>query len=117
MIAGFLQVVGSGTNPQRRYQDLQRRLFVIEAGNDVVSFQGRVPTTLHERSLTSIVEEIQVQLKPIRGASAEFAKEIRSRRSASIKSFDEEYGRHDSDKQFRHSKAQFPGILIEVSYA
>jgi hypothetical protein len=56
-------------------------------------------------------------LKSIQGASAEFAKEIRSGGSASIKFADEEYGKHDPDAQFRHSKAQFPGIVIEVSYS
>ncbi|ELR07553.1 hypothetical protein GMDG_08468 [Pseudogymnoascus destructans 20631-21] len=77
----------------------------------------RMPTTLHEEFITSIVEEIQVQLKSIQNASAEFAKEIRSGGSASIKFADEEYGKHDPDAQFRHSKAQFPGIVIEVSYS
>ncbi|KAG9232706.1 hypothetical protein BJ875DRAFT_505834 [Amylocarpus encephaloides] len=77
----------------------------------------RMPTTLHEEFITSIVEEIQVQLKSIQDASAEFAKEIRSGGSASIKFADEEYGKHDPDAQFRHSKAQFPGIVIEVSYS
>ncbi|KAA6408873.1 MAG: hypothetical protein FRX48_07217 [Lasallia pustulata] len=77
----------------------------------------RMPTDLHEEFITRIVEEVQVQLKSIQDASAEFAKEIRSRGSASIKFADDEYSKHDPDAQFRHSKAQFPGIVIEVSYA
>lgn len=77
----------------------------------------RMPTTLHEEFVTIVVEEIQVQLKSIQDSSAGFAKEIRSGGSASIKFADEEYGKHDPDAQFRHSKAQFPGIVIEVSYS
>ena len=76
-----------------------------------------MPTTLHEEFITSIVEEIQVQLRSIQDRSAEFANEIRSGGSASIKFTDEEYGKHDPDAQFRHSKAQFPGVVIEVSYS
>jgi hypothetical protein len=49
--------------------------------------------------------------------STEFAKETRSGGSVSIKFADEEYGKHDSDAQFHHSKAQFLGIVIEVSYS
>ncbi|TVY84676.1 hypothetical protein LSUE1_G000925 [Lachnellula suecica] len=77
----------------------------------------RMPTTLHEEFITSIVDEIQVQLRSIQDRSAEFANEIRSGGSASIKFTDEEYGKHDPDAQFRHSKAQFPGVVIEVSYS
>ncbi|MCJ1395237.1 hypothetical protein MMC18_008120 [Xylographa bjoerkii] len=77
----------------------------------------RMPTTLHEKFITSIVEEIQLQLRSIQDASAEFAKEIGSEGSASIRFADEEYSKHDPDAQFRHSKAQFPGIVIEVSYS
>ena len=76
-----------------------------------------MPTTLHEEFITSIVEEIQVQLRSIQDRSAEFANEIRPGGSASIKFTDEEYGKHDPDAQFRHSKAQFPGVVIEVSYS
>jgi len=66
-----------------------------------------MPTTLHEEFITSIVEEIQVQfqLRSIQNRSAEFANEIRPAGWASIKFTDEEYGKHDPDAQFRHSKA------------
>lgn len=77
----------------------------------------RMPTTLHEGFITSIVDEIQGQLRSIQATSAEFAKEIRSGGSASIKFTDKEYGKHDPDAQFRHSQAQFPGVVIEVSYS
>ena len=74
-------------------------------------------TTLHEKFIPKIVEEIQVQLKSIEGASAGFAKEIGFEGSASIKFADQEYSRHDPDAQFQHSKAQYPGVVIEVSYS
>ncbi|OBT69378.1 hypothetical protein VE03_01139 [Pseudogymnoascus sp. 23342-1-I1] len=77
----------------------------------------RRPTTSHEEFITSIVEEIQVQLKSLQTAFAAFAREIRSSGSASINFADEEYGKHDPDALFRHSKAQFPGVVIEVSYS
>jgi hypothetical protein len=76
-----------------------------------------MPTILHEKFIANIVEEIQVQLKSIEGASSEFAKEISSSGSASIKFADQEYGTHDPDAQFQHSKAQYPGVVIEVSYS
>ncbi|KAF2752754.1 hypothetical protein EJ05DRAFT_515416 [Pseudovirgaria hyperparasitica] len=77
----------------------------------------RMPTNLHKIFIIRIVEEIQVQLESFQDTSAEFAKEIMSGGSASIKFTDEEYGKHDPDAQFRHSKAQFPGVVIEVSYS
>lgn len=77
----------------------------------------RRPGLLHENFIANIVEEIQVQLKSIEGASAEFAKKIRSAGSASLKFADQRYGKHDPDAQFRHSKAQYPGVVIEVSYS
>ena len=76
-----------------------------------------MPTTLHENFILKIVEEIQIQLKSIQNESAEFAKKIEPEGSASIKFADEDYSKHDPDAQFRHSKARFPGIVIEVSYA
>jgi hypothetical protein len=75
-----------------------------------------MPSILHEKFIANIVEEIQVQLESIEGASAEFATEISSGGSASIKFTDHEYGKHDPDAQFQHSKAQYPGVVIEVSY-
>ena len=75
-----------------------------------------MPSFTHEIFITRMVEEIQIQLKSIQGESAEFAKKIESEGSLTIK-FADDYGKHDPDAQFRHSKAQFPGIVIEVSYA
>jgi hypothetical protein len=76
-----------------------------------------MPTLLHETFIANVVEEIQAQLKSIESVSAAFAKEISSGGSASIKFIDEEYGKHDPDAQFQHSKAQYPGVVIEVSYS
>ena len=75
-----------------------------------------MPSFLHERFIVQIVGELQGQLKSIEGASAEFAKEIISSASASIKFADQEYSKHDPDAQFTHSKARYPGVVIEVSY-
>lgn len=76
-----------------------------------------MPTVLHEKFIASIVEEIQTRLGSVEGESANFAKKISSRGSASIKFTDQDYGRHDPDAQFQHSKAQYPGVVIEVSYS
>lgn len=77
----------------------------------------RMPGTLHETFIADVVEEIRVQLKSVEGASADFAKQIRSRGSASIKFADQGYGKHDPDMQFQHLKAQYPGVVIEVSHS
>ncbi|KAA6408393.1 MAG: hypothetical protein FRX48_08135 [Lasallia pustulata] len=76
-----------------------------------------MPSFLHEKFIVQIVGELQCQLKSIEGASAEFAKEIISSASASIKFADQEYSKHDPDVQFTHSKARYPGVVIEVSYS
>ncbi|KAH6708922.1 hypothetical protein BKA61DRAFT_615088 [Leptodontidium sp. MPI-SDFR-AT-0119] len=77
----------------------------------------RMPSTVHECFIAQLVEEIQNQLKAISGTSAEFAKDISSGASSRIKSADPEYGTHDPDAQFQHSRAQYPGVVIEVSYS
>ncbi|PBP24950.1 hypothetical protein BUE80_DR004109 [Diplocarpon rosae] len=80
----------------------------------------RRPTHLHEQVINMIVMDIGAQLKSIRDRptkdrSAEFASKISSGRSATINFIDEKYSKHDPDEQFRHQKAQFPGVVIEVS--
>jgi hypothetical protein len=77
-------------------------------------------TVLHETIIYSVVEELQLQLRSIassRSRSAEFAQEVEAGGSATIDFADSEYGRHDPDAQFRHSRAQYPGVVIEVSYS
>ncbi|KAL2060401.1 hypothetical protein VTL71DRAFT_9431 [Oculimacula yallundae] len=77
----------------------------------------RMPSIVHEHFIAQIVEEIQNQLKAITGTSAEFAKDISTGASSRVKSADPEYGTHDPDAQFQHSRAQYPGVVIEVSYS
>lgn len=43
---------------------------------------------------------------------------MKSRGSATLELFDEEYRcNHSPDAQFRHDEAQYPGVVIEVSYS
>jgi hypothetical protein len=73
--------------------------------------------TLLQQFITDVVEEIKFQLTSIECAPAAFAKGIGFGGSASIKFPDQEYSKHDPDAQFRHSKAQYPGVVIVVSYS
>ncbi|KAK0104985.1 hypothetical protein ONS95_004645 [Cadophora gregata] len=77
----------------------------------------RMPGDRHEEFIARIVKEIQDQLEAIRGPSASFARQIESRASTTFKSSDPDYGRHDPDAQFKHLKAQFPSVIIEVSHS
>lgn len=79
-----------------------------------------MPTNLHESVICDVVKDIQGQLKGLEGGrepSANFAGAVHARGSATIIPKDPEYGRHDPDAQFRHIMAQYPGVVIEVSYA
>jgi hypothetical protein len=79
-----------------------------------------MPSVLHEAITSSIVKEILHQLNLITGGkdtSANFAREIEHGGSAHIDFADSEYGRHEPDALFRHSRAQYPGVIIEVSYS
>ncbi|KAH9203478.1 hypothetical protein DL95DRAFT_472348 [Leptodontidium sp. 2 PMI_412] len=49
--------------------------------------------------------------------SGDFAHEIKFGGSSRIKFDDPDYGAHDPDGQFQHADAQFPGVVIEVSYS
>lgn len=51
------------------------------------------------------------------GPSAEFAREVKSCGSTTIDFADSGYGKHDPDAQFQHIEAQYPGVVIEVSYS
>ncbi|SLM35946.1 hypothetical protein LPUS_05356 [Lasallia pustulata] len=77
----------------------------------------RTPGFLHEQFIAIVVKEIQTQLDSIEGASAAFAKKIIPSGSASIKFADQGYCKHDPDTQFRHSKARYPSVVIEVSHS
>ena len=78
-----------------------------------------MPTQLHEWVIFSVVEELRRQLREIGDgctASAKFAQLVEARGSPTLDFTDSGYGRHDPDAQFRHLKAQYPGVVIEVSY-
>jgi hypothetical protein len=80
----------------------------------------RMLTTLHNLFMVSVVAEITRQLALIatgNDSSADFAREIEHNSSSDIKSLDREYGKHSLDASFRHSNAQFPGVVLEVSYS
>ncbi|GAO13113.1 hypothetical protein UVI_02024720 [Ustilaginoidea virens] len=80
----------------------------------------RMPTHLHEWVMNSVVEELRHQLRKLgagHGASADFARAVNARGSPTLDFTKTGYGKHDPDAQFRHSKAQYPGVVIEVSYA
>lgn len=79
-----------------------------------------MPTPLHEWVISRVVDDLRGQLKKLgdgHNRSAHFAQAIRSRGSPTITFREPEYGRHDPDAQFRHLNAEYPGVVIEVSYA
>ncbi|KAJ8059729.1 hypothetical protein OCU04_011373 [Sclerotinia nivalis] len=49
--------------------------------------------------------------------ASDLAKDILCEGSGSIKFPDKGFSKHDPDAQFRHPRARFPGIVIEVSYS
>jgi hypothetical protein len=80
-----------------------------------------MPTATHERFITSVIQEISRQLQTLAAATdssiaSEFAQQIDSCGSTSI-SFPDGYGRHDPDGSFGHKQAQYPGVVLEVSYS
>ncbi|KAG8408025.1 hypothetical protein J3459_018261 [Metarhizium acridum] len=79
----------------------------------------RMPTELHEWVISSVVGDLQHQLQKLgagHGASAGFARAVDARGSPTLDFTKTGYGRHDPDAQFRHLRAQYPGVVIEVSY-
>jgi hypothetical protein len=78
-----------------------------------------MPSDLHEWVISSVVKEIQNQLEKLGAGlntSAAFARKVESRGSPTLDFTKEECGRHTPDAQFRHERAQYPGVVIEVSY-
>ncbi|KAF7852606.1 hypothetical protein EAF04_010937 [Stromatinia cepivora] len=78
----------------------------------------RMPSGVHERFIWRTVNELAKQLESIasgEGRSAEFAQGLTSDNSTTLKF--EGYGKHDPDGQFAHSLAQYPGVVIEVSFS
>jgi len=79
-----------------------------------------MPGEVHEEVAASIVREIIRQLDAIAsqgGPAAEFAKKIRPCASSTVRFDDPLFGKHDPDASFRHWKAKYPGVVIEVSHS
>ena len=78
-----------------------------------------MPSVLHEEFKSSIVDDIIQQLRSVtkgNSRASEFARRIKHGGSATITFSDPGYGRHEPDALFRHRQAQFPGIIVEISY-
>jgi hypothetical protein len=76
-----------------------------------------MPSPIHEGRPGGVAPEIARQLSTIasrQGPSADFALDTKYRCSETIEFDDADYGRHDPDTSFRHSKAQYPGVVIEA---
>lgn len=79
-----------------------------------------MPSNLHELFIADVVNNIDQQLSRIatgQTSSADFARRIKNQRHADIKPLDPEYGVHSPDSSYRHSDAQLPGVVIEISYS
>jgi hypothetical protein len=80
----------------------------------------RMPGLLHESLASYITQEILRQLNTIaqsESPSAEFARDIENNASAEINFADTEYGSHQPDASFQHFEAQYPGVILELSYS
>ena len=80
----------------------------------------RMPGLLHESFASYITQEILRQLNTIaqsESPSAEFARDIENNASAEINFADTEYGSHQPDASFQHFEAQYPGVILELSYS
>jgi hypothetical protein len=82
-------------------------------------FVLRMPSLIHEQFIRRVVEEITSQLQNLTSTdpqSSAFAQDILSSGSTTL-DFGSEYGRHDPDGSFRHRRAQYPGVVLEVAYS
>ncbi|RDL33125.1 Uncharacterized protein BP5553_08564 [Venustampulla echinocandica] len=116
-----------------QYKDLQRHLqldsslwdyFVHKLRHDYFPSAKllilRMPGLLHESLASYVTQEITLQLRAIAQSdspSAEFAGDIDNNASAEINFTDAEYGSHQPDASFQHFNAQYPGVIIELSYS
>ncbi|MCJ1469857.1 hypothetical protein MMC07_008500 [Pseudocyphellaria aurata] len=114
------------------YRDLQRQLrkaglwgyYADKIRHDYFPsaeiFVLRTPSELHEYVTSFITQEILRQLGTIAqngSPSAIFAGNIINSAHATRKSRYAEYGPHDPDASFSHIEAQYPGVILEVSYS
>jgi hypothetical protein len=79
-----------------------------------------MPGSLHESLGSYITQEILRQLGTIAQSSdpsAKFAGNIENSASAEINFEDTEYGSHQPDASFQHFEAQYPGVILELSYS
>lgn len=79
-----------------------------------------MPGSLHESFLYYITKDFLHQLDIIAQSdspSAVFAGDIENSASAEINFEDPEYGPHQPDAPFQHPEAQYPGLILELSYS
>ncbi|KAK5012936.1 hypothetical protein LTR16_001959 [Cryomyces antarcticus] len=119
------------------YEDIERRIEEDESFHAYVEnkirydydahaqrITIRMPTTLHERFTAAVEEDIVGQLKTIGmglGRAAQFARDVRDVRSSRIFLASDESrssrSKREPDASFRHIDAEFPGVVVEVSYS
>ncbi|KAF7519532.1 hypothetical protein PCG10_009937 [Penicillium crustosum] len=85
-----------------------------------------MPSPLHDVFCAKIVEEISRQLKQFQGSedpSATFANEVEHLATSRIMIPDEirdgkqSYSKREPDASFKHRRARYPGVIIEVCYS
>jgi hypothetical protein len=83
-----------------------------------------MPSDPRETCVSCIVDEIESQLRQLRASgntiSQAFAEEVRHKGSPDLTLLsddDEHVNKHTPDESFKHSKAKWPGVIIEVAYS
>jgi hypothetical protein len=79
-----------------------------------------MPRPLHDRLAASIVTDLQRQFDSIANGvdpAAAFAQEIMNMGTTTIEFDNRPYAAHSPDISFQHFKAQYPGVVMEVSYS
>lgn len=86
----------------------------------------RMPSVLHDVFCAKIVEEISRQLKQFENGEedcASFVKEVQHLATSRIMIPEETrdgkqiYSKREPDASFKHRRARFPGVIIEVCYS
>ncbi|KAJ5491961.1 hypothetical protein N7453_010058 [Penicillium expansum] len=86
----------------------------------------RMPSPLHDVFCAKIVEEISQQLKQFQqseGPSAAFANEVEHLATSrimipnEIKDGKQTFSKREPDTSFKHRRAHYPGVIIEVCYS
>jgi hypothetical protein len=80
-----------------------------------------MPTSIHERFIDQVEDDIRRQLRKIQngsGKTAEFAQKVYSARSTEIH-YDarSSKSKNEPDASFKHKDAEFPGVIVEVAYS